>query len=195
MGDYPHAASAAPPLCAGLIGSRALRLAGEATHVGLYGFGASAHILAQLLRHQGRPFYAFTRAGDAASQAFARRLGAEWTGASDQSPPQQLDAAIIFAASGELIPMALSAVRKGGSVVCAGIHMSDIPCFPYRLLWEERRLLSVANLTRKDGHEFLEAAGQAQVSTHVTTYPLHDANHALDDLRQGRLQGAAVLLP
>ncbi len=195
MRDYPDAASAAPLLCAGLIGARALRLAGDVSSVGLYGFGAAAHILAQLLRYQGRPFYAFTRPGDAAAQAFARGLGAEWTGGSDELPPQPLDAAIIFAAAGELVPMALRAVRKGGSVVCGGIHMSDIPRFPYRLLWEERRLLSVANLTRADGHAFLEAAGRARVATHVTTYPLDDANRALEDLRLGRLQGAAVLLP
>ncbi|WP_243048690.1 zinc-dependent alcohol dehydrogenase family protein [Dyella sp. RRB7] len=195
ISDYPDAAAAAPLLCAGLIGSRALRLAGDVASVGLYGFGAAAHILAQLLRHQGRPFYAFTRPGDAASQAFARELGAEWAGSSDESPPEPLDAAIIFAAAGELVPSALRAVRKGGSVVCGGIHMSDIPRFPYRLLWEERRLLSVANLTRADGHDFLEVAGRARIIPHVTPYPLSDANRALQDLRLGRLQGAAVLLP
>jgi alcohol dehydrogenase, propanol-preferring len=193
--EYPDAAAATPLLCAGLIGARALRLAGDVQRVGLYGFGAAAHILAQLLRYQGCAVYAFTRPGDEAAQAFARALGAEWVAGSDQPPPQPLDAAIIFASAGELVPLALKAVRKGGSVVCAGIHMSDIPQFPYRLLWEERRLLSVANLTRADGHVFLEAAGRAHVTTHVTRYPLSEANRALDDLRLGRLQGAAVLLP
>lgn len=195
VNDYPNAASATPLLCAGLIGSRALRLAGDVADVGLYGFGAAAHILAQLLRYQGRNFYAFTRSGDVAAQAFARELGAAWTGGSDELPPQPLDAAIIFAAAGELVPFALRAVRKGGSVVCGGIHMSDIPGFPYRLLWEERRLISVANLTRADGHDFLRAAALARITPHVTTYRLSDANRALQDLRLGRLQGAAVLLP
>lgn len=193
--SYPDAAAAAPLLCAGLIGGRALRLAGEAQRVGLYGFGAAAHILAQLLHHQQREVYAFTRPGDDASQDFARQLGAQWAGGSDEMPPRPLDAAIIFAAVGELVPLALQAVRKGGSVVCGGIHMSDIPRFPYRLLWEERRLLSVANLTRADGHAFLDAASDAGIATQVTPYPLAEANHALDDLRHGRLHGAAVLVP
>ncbi|WP_243041212.1 zinc-dependent alcohol dehydrogenase family protein [Dyella sedimenti] len=193
--SYPDAAAAAPLLCAGLIGGRALRLAGEAQRVGLYGFGAAAHILAQLLHHQQREVYAFTRPGDDASQDFARQLGAQWAGGSDEMPPRPLDAAIIFAAVGELVPLALQAVRKGGSVVCGGIHMSDIPRFPYRLLWEERRLLSVANLTRADGHAFLDAASDAGIATQVTPYPLAEANRALDDLRHGRLHGAAVLVP
>ncbi|PWK89751.1 zinc-dependent alcohol dehydrogenase family protein [Fulvimonas soli] len=193
--DYPDAAAAAPLLCAGLIGGRALRLAGEGANVGLYGFGAAAHILAQVALHQGRRVFAFTRAGDRATQEFARSLGAAWAGDADTLPPQPLDAAIIFAPAGELVPLALRAVRKGGSVVCGGIHMSDIPRFPYRLLWEERRLLSVANLTRADGHAFLAAAARARVVTHVRRYPLEAADQALGDLRAGRLQGAAVLVP
>jgi propanol-preferring alcohol dehydrogenase len=193
--DYPDAALAAPLLCAGLIGGRALRLAGAGRALGLYGFGAAAHILVQVARAEGRRVYAFTRAGDSEAQAYARSLGAVWAGASDEAPPEPLDAAIIFAPIGELVPAALRAVRKGGTVVCGGIHMSDIPSFPYRLLWEERRLLSVANLTREDGHAFLAAAARAKVSTHVRRYPLADANLALADLRAGRLQGAAVLLP
>jgi alcohol dehydrogenase, propanol-preferring len=192
---FPDAAAASPLLCAGLIGARAWHLAGEAQRVGLYGFGAAAHILAQFLHQQGREVNAFTRPGDVASQRFARELGAQWAGGSDEPPPALLDAAIIFAASGELVPVALAAVRKGGSVICGGIHMSDIPAFPYRLLWEERRLLSVANLTRSDGHRFLREVVQVPIRTQVTTYALKDANRALDDLRHGRLHGAAVLLP
>lgn len=192
---YPDPVAAAPLLCAGLIGGRALLLAGEAQDIGLYGFGAAAHLLVQLLTHQGRRTYAFTRPGDHAAQRFAYELGATWAGDSDGMPPRPLDAAIIFAAVGELVPLGLQAVRKGGSVVCGGIHMSDIPRFPYRLLWEERRLLSVANLTRADGHAFLAAAAKARIVTHVTPYPLSEANRALADLRDGRLQGAAVLVP
>jgi propanol-preferring alcohol dehydrogenase len=187
--------SLAPLLCAGLIGFRALRLAGDARHIGLYGFGAAAHIVAQLIRWQSRQFFAFTRPGDVRSQAFARELGATWVGDSGQSPPQPLDAAILFAPVGELVPAALQAVRKGGRVVCAGIHMSDIPSFPYRLLWEERQLVSVANLTRQDGIEFLEVAPRAGIRTTTTTYPLRMANQALADLRAGRFDGAAVLVP
>lgn len=193
--DYPDAALAAPLLCAGLIGGRALRLAGEGKALGLYGFGAAAHILVQVARAEGRRVYAFTRPGDLQSQEHARSLGATWAGSSDERPPEPLDAAIIFAPAGELVPIALAAVRKGGTVVCGGIHMTDIPGFPYRLLWEERRLLSVANLTREDGHTFLAAAARAKVQTHVRRYPLADANRALADLRAGRLQGAAVLVP
>ncbi|MGN6706344.1 MAG: zinc-dependent alcohol dehydrogenase family protein [Rhodanobacter sp.] len=193
--DYPDAALAAPLLCAGLIGGRALRLAGEGAALGLYGFGAAAHILVQVARAQGRRVHAFTRAGDVGAQALARSLGATWAGASVEPPPEPLDAAIIFAPAGELVPTALAAVRKGGTVVCGGIHMSDIPAFPYRLLWQERRLLSVANLTRADGHAFLAAAARSGVRPHVHCYPLADANRALADLRCGRMQGAAVLLP
>jgi propanol-preferring alcohol dehydrogenase len=191
---YP-AAQAAPLLCAGLIGYRALRPAGEAEALGLYGFGAAAHILLQVARHQGRQVYAFTRPGDAAGQDFARQLGATWAGGSDASPPEPLDAAIIFAPAGGLVPAALTAVAKGGTVVCAGIHMSDIPAFPYRILWGERRLLSVAYLTRRDGEEFLALAPLIPVQSTVRGYSLEDANAALDDLRQGRVRGAAVLIP
>ncbi|THD07160.1 zinc-dependent alcohol dehydrogenase family protein [Rhodanobacter lindaniclasticus] len=193
--DYPDAALAAPLLCAGMIGGRALRLAGEGATLGLYGFGAAAHILVQVARAEGRRVHAFTRAGDVEAQALARALGATWTGGSAEPPPEPLDAAIIFAPAGELVPTALAAVRKGGTVVCGGIHMSDIPGFPYRLLWQERRLLSVANLTRADGYAFLATAARAGVRTHVHCYPLADANRALADLRDGRVQGAAVLLP
>ncbi|WP_201315158.1 zinc-dependent alcohol dehydrogenase family protein [Dyella sp. EPa41] len=192
---YPDAAQAAPLLCAGLIGGRALSLAGDGERIGLYGFGAAAHLLIQVATSQGRQVCAFTREGDAEAQAFALSLGATWAGASTQRPPFELDAAIIFAPSGELVPLALRAVRKGGSVVCGGIHMSDIPGFPYRLLWEERRLVSVANLTRHDGHAFLAAAASAKVVSHVRRYALEQANEALDDLRRGALQGAAVLIP
>lgn len=186
----------APLLCAGLIGWRALRMAGDdAEAVGLYGFGAAAHLLTQVLRHQGRAAYAFTRPGDAASQAFARSLGAVWAGAADERPPRELDAAILFAPAGEHVPLALAAVRKGGRVVCGGIHMSDIPRFAYRLLWEERQLVSVANLTRADGRDFLRAAAAMPLHVETTAYPLERANEALADLRAGRLQGAAVLLP
>ncbi len=189
------AAAAAPLLCAGLIGWRSYRMAGEGIALGLYGFGAAAHILAQVAVWQGRRVYAFTRAGDTASQNFARSLGAVWAGGSDDMPPEQLDAAIIFAPVGALIPAALAAVKKGGRVVCGGIHMSDIPSFPYRLLWEERQLVSVANLTRADAREFLAIAPQAGIKMQVTRYPLAQANAALDDLRSGRFEGAAVLIP
>jgi len=191
-------AEAAPLLCAGLIGWRSYRMAGEGIAVralGLYGFGAAAHILCQVADWQGRRVYAFTRSGDTAAQAFARSLGATWAGGSDELPPEPLDAAIIFAPVGALVPLALAAVRKGGRVVCGGIHMSDIPSFPYRLLWEERHVLSVANLSRRDAVEFLSIAPQAGVETQVARYPLADANAALSDLREGRLQGAAVLIP
>ena len=185
----------APLLCAGLIGYRALRLCGDARRLGLYGFGASAHIIAQVARWQGREVYAFTRAGDTAAQAFALELGAVWAGASEEQPPQALEAAIIFAPVGGLVPLALKALARGGTVVCAGIHMSDIPSFPYELLWEERTLRSVANLTRRDGQEMLALAPQADVRTHVTTYPLERAGEALEDLRAGAFTGAAVILP
>jgi propanol-preferring alcohol dehydrogenase len=184
---------AAPLLCAGLIGYRALRLAGDGERLGLYGFGASAHIVAQVARHQGRRTFAFTRAGDDEGQRFAREVGAEWAGASDATPPEELDAAIVFAPVGVLVPAALGAVAPGGTVVLAGIHMSDIPSFPYRLLWEERVLRSVANLTRRDGEEFLALAPQVPVRTSVETYPLEHANEALEHLRSGRVRGAAVL--
>jgi alcohol dehydrogenase, propanol-preferring len=189
------AAALAPLLCAGLIGWRSYRIAGPGTSLGLYGFGAAAHILAQVAVWQGRRVYAFTRADDEAAQNFARRLGAAWAGGSDERPPEPLDAAIIFAPVGALVPAALRAVKKGGRVVCAGIHMSDIPQFPYQILWGERQILSVANLTRQDAHEFLDMAPQAGVTTQVTRYPLAHANEALADLRDGRLQGAAVLIP
>jgi alcohol dehydrogenase, propanol-preferring len=185
----------APLLCAGLIGWRSLRIAGDGKKIGLYGFGAAAHIISQVARWQGRDVFAFTRAGDTAAQAFARQMGACWTGASDEAPPEKLDCAIIYAPVGALVPAALAAVRKGGRVVCAGIHMSDIPSFPYRLLWEERALVSVANLTRQDGEEFFSIALQAGVATETVPYPLIRANEALSDLRSGRLRGAAVLVP
>jgi len=184
---------AAPLLCAGLIGHRALRMAGDADRLGLYGFGASAHVVAQVARWEGRRVFAVTRPGDEASQAFARELGAEWAGGSDAPPPEELDAAIIFAPAGALVPVALRAVAKGGVVVCAGIHMSDLPSFPYELLWGERVLRSVANLTRADGQAFLALAPRAGVRTHVTRYPLERTQAALDDLRAGRLQGAPVV--
>ena len=189
------AAALAPLLCAGLIGWRSFRMAGEGGALGLYGFGAAAHILCQVAAQQGRRVYAFTRGGDEAAQGFARSLGAAWAGGSDETPPEPLDAAIIFAPVGALVPAALRAVKKGGRVVCGGIHMSDIPSFPYRILWEERQVVSVANLTRADAHEFLDVAPKAGVKTQVVRYPLADANTALDDLRGGRLQGAAVLIP
>ena len=185
----------APLLCAGLIGWRSLRMAGDGRRIGLYGFGAAAHIIAQVARWQGRDVFAFTRTGDEAGQDFARRLGACWAGASDEAPPQQLDCAIIYAPVGALVPAALRAVRKGGRVVCAGIHMSDIPGFPYSILWEERELMSVANLTRKDGMEFFELVPKVGIVTETVRYPLARANDALSDLRAGRLQGAAVLVP
>ncbi len=185
----------APLLCAGLIGWRSLKLAGDGRTIGIYGFGAAGHIIAQVCRWQGRRVFAFTRPGDAAGQAFARSMGAEWAGGSDEKPPEPLDAAILFAPVGALVPAALAALRKGGRVVCGGIHMSDIPAFPYSLLWEERSVASVANLTRADGHEFLRVAPEAKVRTTTTPYPLDKANEALDDLRSGKLEGAAVLVP
>jgi propanol-preferring alcohol dehydrogenase len=191
-------AALAPLLCAGLIGWRSYRMAQEGREgsaLGLYGFGAAAHILAQVAVWQGRRVHAFTRTGDSAAQAFARELGAVWAGGSDERPPEPLDAAIIFAPVGALVPLALKAVKKGGRVVCGGIHMSDIPRFPYALLWEERHVLSVANLTRADAREFLALAPQAGIKMQVTRYPLDAANEALADLRDGRLQGAAVLVP
>jgi propanol-preferring alcohol dehydrogenase len=187
--------AAAPLMCAGLIGYRSLRAAGDARRIGFYGFGAAAHIIAQVAVHQGREVFAFTRPGDTQTQAFARSLGAIWTGGSDESPPRPLDAAIIFAPVGALVPAALRAVDKGGTVVCAGIHMSDIPAFPYDILWEERVIRSVANLTRADGEAFLRVAPDVPVTTTVTLYPLERANEALDDLRHGRFEGAAVLVP
>ena len=194
-GGAPQAS--APLLCAGLIGYRTWRLAGgEAPkRLGLYGFGAAAHILIQLALSRGQRVFAFTRPGDEAAQAFARRLGAEWAGGSDQAPPEPLDAALLFAPVGDLVPAALSHVRPGGVVVSGGIHMSDIPSFPYRLLWEERSVKSVANLTRQDGEEFLALAPEVPIHTETRAYPLQEANRALDDLREGRLSGAAVLIP
>jgi len=186
---------AAPLLCAGLIGYRSLRLAGEAEAVGLYGFGASAHIVCQVAVAQGRRIFAGTRAGDDETQAFARSLGAAWAGDALQGPLEELDAVIVFAPVGELVPAALRHVRKGGSVVCAGIHMSDVPSFPYELLWGERSIRSVANLTRADGEEFLALAPMVPVRTEVETFPLEEANEALDRLRHGTLRGAAVLVP
>jgi propanol-preferring alcohol dehydrogenase len=192
--DYPDA-QAAPLLCAGLIGYRALRMCGDPRRLGLYGFGAAAHILVQVARSRGAEVYAFTRPGDEAGQAFARGLGATWAGGADERPPEPLDAAIIFAPDGTLVPAALRAVAPGGTVVCGGIHMSDIPSFPYADLWEERSIRSVANLTRDDGHELLRLAPGVPVHTEVTTYPLEHANAALADLRAGRFRGAAVLVP
>jgi len=186
---------AAPLLCAGLIGYRALRMCGAARRLGLYGFGAAAHILAQICRWQGRRVFAFTRAGDTAAQSFACELGAVWAGASEELPPEALDAAIVFAPDGQLIPLALRALAPGGTVVCGGIHMSDIPSFPYEQLWHERVVRSVANLTRRDGEELLALAPRAGVQTHITTYPLEQAAKALEDLRAGRFTGAAVLVP
>ena len=186
---------AAPLMCAGLIGYRALRMAGDAQSLGIYGFGAAAHIVAQVARHQGRRIFAFTRPGDTAAQDFARSLGTEWAGDSTSLPPEPLDAALIFAPVGPLVPAALAATKKGGVVVCGGIHMSDIPSFPYRILWEERIVRSVANLTRRDAEEFLALAPEAGVRTETVTYPLDRANDALSDLRGGALRGAAVLVP
>jgi propanol-preferring alcohol dehydrogenase len=188
-------AEAAPLMCAGLIGYRTLRMAGDAHRLGIYGFGAAAHIVAQVARHQGRRVFAFTRPGDVAAQDFARSLGAEWAGDSTAPPPESLDAALIFAPVGSLVPAALAATKKGGTVVCGGIHMSDIPSFPYRLLWEERVVRSVANLTRRDAEEFLALAPEAGIRTETVTYPLDRANAALADLRSRALQGAAVLVP
>jgi len=187
-------AEAAPLLCAGLIGYRSLVLAGDARRVGLYGFGAAAHLIAQVARYQGRQVYAFTKPGDAAGQEFARQLGAVWAGGSDELPPEELDAALLFAPVGSLVPQALRAVGRGGVVVCGGIHMSDIPSFPYSLLWEERTIRSVANLTRRDGEEFLALAPRVPVRAEVETFALADANEALTRLRTGRVRGAAVLL-
>ena len=191
-GDYPDI-QAAPLLCAGLIGYRALRMAGDSRRIGFYGFGAAAHILVQVATYQKRDVYAFTRRGDTPAQEFARRLGAVWASDSDQRPPEEMDAAIIFAPVGELLPTALRAVAKGGVVVCAGIHMSDIPSFPYSILWGERVVRSVANLTRRDGEEFLALAPKVPVRTEVHAYPLDKAGDALDDLRAGRFTGAAVI--
>jgi propanol-preferring alcohol dehydrogenase len=195
LGEVGSDVSLAPLLCAGLIGWRALAIAGESQKLGLYGFGAAAHILAQVAKWQGRSVFAFTRPGDITTQAFARGVGAVWAGGSDELPPEPLDAAIIFATAGELVPRALRAVRKGGRVVCAGIHMNDIPSFPYTLLWEERQILSVANLTRQDGIDFLSQVPAMGIVTHTTQYPLEQANQALTDLRAGRFDGAAVLVP
>jgi len=190
-----NAAELAPLLCAGLIGYRSFKLAGPLARLGIYGFGAAAHILCQIARHQGIEVYAFTRDGDQAAQDFALRLGARWAGGSSHAAPAELDAVIIFAPAGELVPVALKAVRKGGKVVCGGIHMSDIPAFPYADLWEERSICSVANLTRADGEEFFPLADKANVQTETVSYDLERANEALNNLRMGRLQGAAVLIP
>jgi len=186
---------AAPLLCAGLIGYRTLRLAGDAERIGLYGFGAAAHLIAQVATHQGRRVFAFTRPGDAEGQRFARELGAVWAGGSDEKPPEELDAALIFAPVGALIPAALRATTKGGTVVAGGIHMSEIPGFPYELLWGERSVRSVANLTRRDGEEFLLIAGQSKLRVEVQRFPLEQANRALGALRAGQVRGAAVLVP
>ena len=191
---YPDT-DVAPLLCAGLIGHRALRAAGDAERLGLYGFGAAAHIVAQVARHEGRRIFAFTREGDLVAQAFARELGAEWAGPSTDLPPEPLDGAIIFAPAGPLVPAALRAVAKAGTVVCAGIHMSPIPSFPYEILWEERTVRSVANLTRRDGEEFLRLAGRVPLRVATEPLPLESANEALDRLRQGKIRGAAVLVP
>jgi propanol-preferring alcohol dehydrogenase len=191
---YPDA-HAAPLLCAGLIGYRSLVMTGDAQRLGIYGFGAAAHIIAQVAPHQGRQVYAFTRPGDVEGQQFARELGAAWVGNSDALPPEELDAAILYAPVGSLVPLALRAVAKGGTVVCAGIHMSDIPSFPYHLLWGERTVRSVANLTRRDGDEFLALAPKVPVRTEVEVFPLRQANEALTRLRTGRIRGAAVLVP
>jgi propanol-preferring alcohol dehydrogenase len=189
------AVQAAPLLCAGLIGYRALRMCGDATRLGLYGFGAAAHILTQVARWQGRRVFAFVRPGDTTARDFASRLGAEWAGASGETPPEPLDAAIVFAPDGALVPTALRSLAPGGTLVCGGIHMSDIPAFPYELLWHERTIRSVANLTRDDGREFLALAPRVPVRTEVTPYPLDAAGRALDDLRAGRFSGAAVVVP
>ena len=186
-------AHAAPLLCAGLIGFRTLRMAGDARRIGIYGFGAAAHLITQIAVAEQRQVFAFTRANDTAAQRLAMETGARWAGASDETPPEPLDAALIFAPVGALVPQALGAVTKGGVVVCGGIHMSDIPAFPYRLLWEERKLMSVANLTRADGLALMRVAAEVPLQVHVTPYPLHEANAALDDLRAGRVAGAAVL--
>ena len=195
LGEDGDDVATAPLLCAGLIGWRSLVMTGDAQHLGIYGFGAAGHIIAQVACWQGRSVYAFTRAGDVAAQELARALGANWTGASEEPPPVPLDAAIIYAPVGALVPLALRAVRKGGRVVCAGIHMSDIPSFPYRMLWEERQLLSVANLTRNDGIEFFNLVPRVGIKTETTVFPLSEANEALGRLRAGQLTGAAVLKP
>jgi propanol-preferring alcohol dehydrogenase len=195
LGETGSDVSMAPLLCAGLIGWRSLKIAGGAQRLGLYGFGAAGHIVAQVAKWQGREVYAFTRPGDQEKQAFARGLGVAWAGGSDEPPPEPLDAAIVYATVGDLVPTALKAVRKGGRVVCAGIHMSDIPSFPYSILWEERALLSVANLTRQDGIDFLGQVPKMGIEVKTTTYPLQSANEALADLRAGRFDGAAVLVP
>jgi propanol-preferring alcohol dehydrogenase len=194
LGETGSDVSLAPLLCAGLIGWRSLKIAGDGKRLGIYGFGAAGHIVAQVAKWQGREVHAFTRPGDVGTQDFARSLGVTWAGGSDEAAPELLDAAIIYATAGDLVPVALKAVRKGGRVVCAGIHMSDIPSFPYRILWEERQLLSVANLTRQDGIEFLSLVPQIGIVTKTTTYPLQRANEALADLRAGRFDGAAVLV-
>jgi propanol-preferring alcohol dehydrogenase len=195
LGEAGDDVAVAPLLCAGLIGWRSLVMAGDGKNLGIFGFGAAGHIIAQVARWQGRSVYAFTRKGDVEAQALAKALGAEWAGSSEDQPPLPLDAAIIFAPVGDLVPLALRAVCKGGRVVCAGIHMSDIPSFPYHILWEERQLLSVANLTRGDGIEFLEVATQAGIRTHTSAFPLRQANEVLAKLRAGQITGAAVLLP
>jgi len=195
LGDFNDPVSAAPLMCAGLIGWRSLRIAGNGRKIGLYGFGAAAHILAQVCRSQGRDVYAFTQTADEAAQTLTRPLGVHWVGNSEESSPDLLDAAIIFAPVGALVPSALRAVRKGGRVVCGGIHMSDIPKFPYSALWEERQLVSVANLTRHDASEFLGIAPRMGLKTTTTVYPLARANEAFSDLRAGRFQGTAVLVP
>jgi propanol-preferring alcohol dehydrogenase len=195
LGEDGDDVAIAPLLCAGLIGWRSLVMAGHAARLGIYGFGAAGHIVAQIARWQGRSVYAFTRSGDVAAQDFARRMGAVWAGASGEQPDAPLDAAIIYAPAGELVPAALRAVRKGGKVVCAGIHMSDIPSFPYDILWEERQLVSVANLTRQDGLDFLKIVPQAGIRTRTTAFPLAEANDVLHRLRTGQILGAAVLEP
>jgi propanol-preferring alcohol dehydrogenase len=195
LGEAGDDVAIAPLLCAGLIGWRSLVMAGDGKHLGIFGFGAAGHIVAQVARWQGRSVYAFTRAADVEAQDLAKSLGAEWTGAAEEQPPVPLDAAIIYAPVGALVPLALRAVRKGGRVVCAGIHMSDIPSFPYEILWGERQLLSVANLTRRDGIEFFEVAALAGIKTHTSVFPLREANEVLSKLRAGRITGAAVLQP
>ena len=195
LGEAGDDVAIAPLLCAGLIGWRSLVMAGEGKHLGIFGFGAAGHIIAQAAHWQGRSVYAFTRAGDVEAQRLAKSLGAEWAGSSEDQLPVPLDAAIIFAPVGDLVPLALRAVRKGGRVVCAGIHMSDIPSFPYHILWEERQLLSVANLTRNDGIAFFRVAAQAGIRTHTSAFPLQEANEVLSKLRAGQITGAAVLLP
>lgn len=195
LGEAGDDVAIAPLLCAGLIGWRSLVMAGDGRHLGIFGFGAAGHIVAQVARWQGRAVYAFTRAGDVEAQDLAKSLGAEWAGAAEDPPPVPLDAAIIYAPVGALVPLALRAVRKGGRVVCAGIHMSDIPSFPYQILWGERQVLSVANLTRRDGIEFFDVAARAAIKAHTSVFPLREANEVLSKLRAGRITGAAVLQP